>query len=104
MVASVGPKTEHAALQTMNQLEAAIFVWRHTVSDQVSGKSPIRTSWSFIRDPVSETDKAELLLDRAEWLLDRDVGHSILEAYSRVIGSLAFKILSRTRTSFKKMT
>ncbi|KAK9120334.1 hypothetical protein Syun_017951 [Stephania yunnanensis] len=117
MVASLGLKTEHAALQTMNQLEAAIFVWRHRVSDQVNGKSPIRTSWSFIRDPVSETDKAELLLDRAEGLLEllkfkfpdspqtfldvtkvqynKDVGHSILEAYSRVIGSLAFKILSR---------
>jgi hypothetical protein len=66
---------------------------------------------------MSEFDKMELLLDNAETLLQllkikypnlpqtfldaakvqygKDIGHSILEAYSRVLGNLAFSILSR---------
>jgi hypothetical protein len=39
------------------------------VTDHVSGKSPVRTSWSFIKDSMFEMDKMELLLDRAEALL-----------------------------------
>ncbi|OVA18376.1 PRONE domain [Macleaya cordata] len=119
MLASLDLKNDHTALQTMNQLEAAVFAWKQRISDQVSGKSPVRNSWSFMRDHVSEIDKTELLLERAETLLhllkirfpnlphtfldvtkiqyNKDVGHSILEAYSRVIGNLAFSILSRIK-------
>ncbi|KAA8521053.1 hypothetical protein F0562_011794 [Nyssa sinensis] len=70
-----------------------------------------------MKDPISELDKTESLLERAEALLQhlktsypnlpqtfldvtkvqygKDVGHSIIEAYSRVLGNLAFSILSR---------
>ncbi|MED6196172.1 hypothetical protein PIB30_044836 [Stylosanthes scabra] len=68
-------------------------------------------------DSLSGTEKVEMLFDRAETLLKliknrypnlpqsfldaakvqygKDIGHSILEAYSRVLASLAFCILSR---------
>ncbi|XP_021812235.1 rop guanine nucleotide exchange factor 14 [Prunus avium] len=117
MVNSLNLKSEHNALEVINRLEAAVFSWKERITEQVSGRSPVRTSWSFIKDPLSEIDKTESLLDRAEVLLQqlktrypnlpqtfldvtkvqygKDVGHSILEAYSRVLGNLAFSILSR---------
>ncbi|TKY70172.1 Rop guanine nucleotide exchange factor 14 [Spatholobus suberectus] len=118
MLQSLNLKSEHIVLETVNRLEAAIFSWKEKIAEQVSGKSPVRSSWSsFVKDPMSEVDKMELLLDRAETLLQllkirypnlpqtfldaakaqygKDIGHSILEAYSRVLGNLAFSILSR---------
>ncbi|KAL6279262.1 hypothetical protein ACE6H2_016143 [Prunus campanulata] len=117
MVNSLNLKSEHNALEVINRLEAAVFSWKERITEQVSGRSPVQTSWSFIKDPLSEIDKTESLLGRAEVLLQqlktrypnlpqtfldvtkvqygKDVGHSILEAYSRVLGNLAFSILSR---------
>ncbi|KAK6934086.1 PRONE domain, partial [Dillenia turbinata] len=111
-------KTEHRALDAINKLEAAIVAWKERMTEQVSSKSPVRMSWSFMKDPtMSEHDKMDLFLARAEALkqllqirfpnlplsfLDvtkiqygKDVGHSILEAYSRVLKNLAFSVLSR---------
>jgi hypothetical protein len=62
-------KFEHCALEVINKLEAAIFAWKVKVTDHVSGKSPVRTSWSIIKDSMSEMDRMELLVDRAEALL-----------------------------------
>jgi hypothetical protein len=45
---SLNLKFEHCALEVINRLEAAIFTWKVKVIDHVSGKSPVRTSWSFI--------------------------------------------------------
>ncbi|EXC31040.1 Rop guanine nucleotide exchange factor 1 [Morus notabilis] len=125
MLNSLNIKSEHNALETVNGLEAAAFSWRERIrqTQQVSGNSPVRTSWStfMIKDPVSEHDEMELLLDRAEVLaqqlktrypnlpqsfLDatkiqygkvkaKCVRRSILEAYSRALGNLAFSILCR---------
>ncbi|TKY58448.1 Rop guanine nucleotide exchange factor 14 [Spatholobus suberectus] len=117
MLKALNLKSEHTALETINRLEAATFSWKERIIQENSGKSPVRTSWSFMKDPMSGMDKMELLLDRAETLLNllktrypnlpqtfldaakvqygKDIGHSILEAYSRVLGSLAFSILSR---------
>ncbi|KAL5099776.1 hypothetical protein RYX36_004103 [Vicia faba] len=114
---SLNLKSEHMALETINKLEAVIFSLKERTVEQVTGKSPARTSWSFVKGPLSEVDKTELLLDRAETLLQllkirypnlpqtfldaakvqygKDIGHSILEAYSRVLGNLAFSILTR---------
>ncbi|KAI3983880.1 hypothetical protein MKX01_011588 [Papaver californicum] len=119
MLASLNLNNEHTALQIMNQLEAAIFAWKHRLSGQVNGKSPVRNSWSLIKDLNSDLHKTELLLGRAEILLqllklrfpnlphtfldvtktqyNKDIGHSVLESYSRVIGNLAFSILSRIK-------
>lgn len=117
MINFLNLKSEHSALEAINKLEAAVFTWKERISEQASGKSPVRTSWSFIKDPISELDKIEFLLERAEALIQqlknrypnlpqtfldatkiqygKDVGHSILEAYSRVLANLAFSILSR---------
>ncbi|XP_068305994.1 rop guanine nucleotide exchange factor 14 [Pyrus communis] len=117
MLNSLNLKSEHNALEVINRLEAAVFSWKERIAEQASSKSPARTSWSFIKDPLSEIDKMESLLDQAEVLIQqlktkypnlpqtfldvtkiqygKDIGHSILEAYSRVLGNLAFSILSR---------
>ncbi|KAK7252576.1 hypothetical protein RIF29_36625 [Crotalaria pallida] len=117
MIKSLNLRSEHSALETINRLEAATFSWKERIMEQANGKSPVRTSWSFAKDAMSEVDKMVLLSDRAETLLrllktrypnlpptfldatkvqyGKDIGHSILEAYSRVIGNLAFSILSR---------
>ncbi|MFQ6666579.1 hypothetical protein Gotur_032877 [Gossypium turneri] len=117
MLISLNLKSENNALEVINRLEAAVFAWKGRLTEQASGKSPVRKSWSFIKDPISEMDKMELLVDRAEALLHqiksaypnlpqtfldaskiqygKDVGHSILEAYSRVLKNLAFSIMCR---------
>ncbi|KDP28059.1 hypothetical protein JCGZ_19467 [Jatropha curcas] len=117
MLNALNLKSENSAVEVINKLEAAIFAWKEKITAQVTGKSPVRTSWSFVKDPMSEFDKTESLLDRAEALLQqvkarcpnlpqsfleatkiqygKDVGHAILEAYSRVLGNLAFRILCR---------
>ncbi|CAA0260374.1 Rop guanine nucleotide exchange factor 14 [Arabidopsis thaliana] len=110
--------TEHAALETVNKLESAMFAWKERITEQGSnGKSPVRASWSFAKDPLSEIGRNESLLNRAEALrtqikskhpnlphsfLDatkiqygKDIGHAVLEAYSRTLANLAFRILSR---------
>jgi len=69
MIKSLNLKSEHMALETINKLEAVIFSLKERTMEQVTGKSPVRTSWSFVKGPMSEADKLELLLDRAETLL-----------------------------------
>ncbi|XP_038724593.1 rop guanine nucleotide exchange factor 14 isoform X1 [Tripterygium wilfordii] len=111
--------SEHSALEAINRLEAAVLAWRERITEQVNGKSPVRTSWSFVKDSMSDHDKMQLLLDRSEALLQqikarypnlpqtflnatkvqygKDVGYAILEAYSRVLGNVAFSIISRIK-------
>lgn len=69
MLKSLDMKSEHIVLETKNRLEAAIFSLKERITEQVTGKSPVRTSWSFVKGPMSEVDKVELILDRAESLL-----------------------------------
>ncbi|CAA0812024.1 Rop guanine nucleotide exchange factor 14 [Striga hermonthica] len=118
VINSMNLKSEHGALEAINRLEAAILAWKEKIAEQHNnGKSPTRTSWSFVKDSLSELERLELLVKKAEMLahelkikypnlpqtfLDvtkiqygKDVGHSILEAYSRVLSNLAFCILSR---------
>lgn len=154
MLKSLNLKSEHHALDSINKLEAAVVAWREKITGQVNGKSPMRTSWSFVKDPISDLDKTESLVYRVETLIQhlkskypnlphtfldatkirygkvslipgissflssdkvifsgkwriasyrswnrslQDVGHAILEAYSRVLGNVAFSILSRIR-------
>ncbi|KAI4314598.1 hypothetical protein L6164_027487 [Bauhinia variegata] len=117
MLKSLDLKSENSALETINRLEAAIFTWKERSMEQVSGKGTVRTSWPFMKDLTLEMEKMESLLVRAETLVrllkarypnlpqtfleatkiqyGKDIGHSILEAYSRVLGNMAFIILSR---------
>ncbi|KAI3792896.1 hypothetical protein L2E82_06788 [Cichorium intybus] len=116
MLNSLNLKSEQGALETINRLETAVYAWKERILEQTSAKSPSRTSWS-LKDPSMELDKIEFLINRAEGLLQqlrirypnlpqtfldvmkiqygKDIGHAILEAYSRVLGNLAFNILTR---------
>lgn len=71
MLSSLNLKSEHTALETINRLEAAVFAWKERITEQVSSKSPLRTSWSFMKDPMTELDKTECTLYRAESLLQQ---------------------------------
>ncbi|KAH7553763.1 hypothetical protein ACOSP7_029386 [Xanthoceras sorbifolium] len=112
--------SEHQAIEIANRVEAAIYVWRkRTNSKPVNNttRSSSKSSWMLVKEFVIDTDKRELLADRAESLLlclkqwfpglpqttldmskiqyNKDVGKSILESYSRVLESLAFNIVAR---------
>ncbi|KAJ8448353.1 hypothetical protein Cgig2_021981 [Carnegiea gigantea] len=119
IVDSLKLKSEHEALDAINKLETATLALKERIKElQVSSnKTPLRTSWSFMKEPISEVDKIESLLFRVDDLMHelkirypclphtfidvtkirygKDIGHSILEAYSRVLGNLAYSILSR---------
>ncbi|CAH8384314.1 unnamed protein product [Eruca vesicaria subsp. sativa] len=113
-------RTEHGALETVNRLEAAIYAWKDRSAEQESsGRSHVRGSWSLVRESLSEISRIKSLINKAERLngqikskfsnlphsfLDatkiqygKDIGHAILEAYSRILASLAFRLLSRIR-------
>ncbi|KAF5748577.1 rop guanine nucleotide exchange factor 9-like [Tripterygium wilfordii] len=100
--------TEHKVLDLKNRIEASIVIWKRKMN-QKDGKS----SWGS----AISLEKRELFEERAETILlilkqrfpglpqstldiskiqyNEDVGQSILESYSRIIESLAFKVISR---------
>ncbi|CAM8942102.1 unnamed protein product [Rhodiola kirilowii] len=103
--------TEHKVLDLKNRIEASIVIWTRKMTNK-DGKS----HWGGMPSTVSQ-EKRELFEERAESILlllklqfpglpqssldiskiqyNKDVGHAILESYSRVIESLAFTVLSR---------
>ncbi|KAH0708355.1 hypothetical protein KY284_009782 [Solanum tuberosum] len=117
MFNSLNLKSENNVVEVVNRLEGSILAWKERITDQASGKSPARRSWSFGKDPISELDKLEVLLCQAEALVQQlkfeypnlpqtflnvtkiqygtDIGHLIMEAYSRVLLNLAYNILTR---------
>ncbi|CAD6235930.1 unnamed protein product [Miscanthus lutarioriparius] len=113
--------TEYQALEIANRVEASVYVWRRRVAAKpVNGlgrSSSARSSWGMVKDMLVDSEKRELLAERAEGLLiclkqrfpgltqtsldmskiqyNKDVGKSILESYSRVLESLASNIVTR---------
>lgn len=71
MINCLNLKSEHNALDMINKLESAISAWKEKITEQDNGKSPVRTSWSFTKDQMSELDKTEILVNQAEVLLDQ---------------------------------
>ncbi|CAA7411141.1 unnamed protein product [Spirodela intermedia] len=114
---SLDLSSEHGVLDIVNRLEGAAFAWRERLSGGVAKKG--RRAWAAIaRDggakPVAKIGVSlervgallYLLRDRfpnlpqtffavAKIRSNKDVGHAIVEAYSRVLGNLAFCILTR---------
>ncbi|RZR82330.1 hypothetical protein BHM03_00008718 [Ensete ventricosum] len=108
----------------VNQLEGAVFAWRQRITEETTKKSAIRYPWPFVKENGSEAEKRVVNLERAEALVhllrirfpnlpqsfidvtkvqhNKDVGHAITEAYSRVLGGLAFRILSRIGDIFQE--
>ncbi|KAK0584997.1 hypothetical protein LWI29_021961 [Acer saccharum] len=112
--------SEHQAIEIANRVEASIYLWRKRTSSKPvknTTRSSSKSSWELVKELVADTDKRDLLADRAESLLlclkqwfpglpqttldmskiqyNKDVGKSILEGYSRVLESLAFNIVAR---------
>ncbi|OVA16004.1 PRONE domain [Macleaya cordata] len=111
--------SEHQTLEIANSIEAAVHVWRQKGWKKHSNHAKAgRSSWGGkVKGLVGDTEKSQLLAERAETLLqslrlrypglpqtvldmnkiqyNKDVGQSILESYSRVMESLAFNIMAR---------
>lgn len=113
--------TEYQALEVANRVEASVYVWRRRVPVKLASglgrTASARSSWGMVKDMMMDTEKRELLAERAEGLLiclkqrfpaltqtsldmskiqyNKDVGKSILECYSRVLESLASNIVAR---------
>ncbi|GMH16567.1 hypothetical protein Nepgr_018408 [Nepenthes gracilis] len=107
-LAAMDLTSEHKVLELKNRIEATIVIWQRKMT-QKDGKSSWGSSVSF--------EKRELFEERAETILlileqqfpgipqssldiskiqyNKDVGHAVLESYSRVLESLASTIMGR---------
>ncbi|KAL3613915.1 Rop guanine nucleotide exchange factor 1 [Castilleja foliolosa] len=112
--------SEHRTVDVANRLEAAMHAWK--LKDRKkhlkSVHKPKKKSWGGkVKGFVADVEKNKFLAQRVETLLqslrlrfpglpqtaldmskiqyNKDVGHSILESYSRVMESLAFNIIAR---------
>lgn len=56
-------RTEHAALETVNRLESAIYAWKEKIIEETSSGK-----WSLVRDSLSEISRIESLINKAERL------------------------------------
>ncbi|KAF4388492.1 hypothetical protein F8388_012469 [Cannabis sativa] len=113
--------SEYTTLEIANRIEASIHIWKQKHmkrSINIMVTKPCKSSWGgMVKGFSSDTERSKLLAHRAETLLhnlkmrfpalpqtildltkiqnNKDVGHSILESYSRVLESLAFNIMAR---------
>ncbi|XP_059287636.1 rop guanine nucleotide exchange factor 12-like [Lycium ferocissimum] len=100
--------SEHKVLDLKNRIEASIVIWKRKMHQKDA-----KSSWV----PAVSLEKRELFEERAETILllikhrfpgipqssleiskiqyNRDVGHAVLESYSRVLESLANTVTSR---------
>ncbi|KAH6781397.1 RHO guanyl-nucleotide exchange factor 12 [Perilla frutescens var. hirtella] len=107
-LSSVDLSSEHKILDLKNKIEASVVIWERKMNAKDS-KSPWGSAVSMEKREIIE-DRAETILlilkhrfpgipqsdlDISKIQCNRDVGHAILESYSRIIESLAFTVLSR---------
>ncbi|GAB2292270.1 Rho guanine nucleotide exchange factor 8 [Dionaea muscipula] len=107
-LAAMDLTSEHKVLDLQDRIEASIVIWQGKMN-QMDGKS----SWGS----VVSLEKRELFEERAETILlilkhqfpgipqsslditkiqyNKDVGHAVLESYSRVLESLASAVMNR---------
>ncbi|OMO54064.1 Plant specific Rop nucleotide exchanger, PRONE [Corchorus capsularis] len=100
--------SEHKTLDLKNRIEASIIIWKRKMNQKDE-----KRAWSS----AVSMEKRELFEERAETILlilkqrfpglpqssldiskiqyNRDVGHAVLESYSRILESLAYTVLSR---------
>ncbi|XP_012073374.3 rop guanine nucleotide exchange factor 12 [Jatropha curcas] len=100
--------TEHKILDLKNRIEASIVIWKRKMN-QKDGKSTWGSAVSLEkREQFEERAETILLilkqrfpgipqssLDISKIQYNRDIGHAILESYSRILESLAYTVLSR---------
>ncbi|KAH9672621.1 Rop guanine nucleotide exchange factor 7 [Citrus sinensis] len=64
--------SEHQATEIANRVEAAMYVWRKRTNSKPANsttRSSSKSSWGLVKEFVVDTEKRELLADRAESLL-----------------------------------
>ncbi|WOK97215.1 Myb-related protein 3R-1-like isoform X2 [Canna indica] len=105
---SMDLSTEHKILDLKDRIEASVIIWKRKMHNKDS-----KSSWGS----AVSMEKREQFEERAETILrlikhsfpripqsaldtskiqyNRDVGHAILESYSRVLESLAFTVMSQ---------
>ncbi|KAI3455441.1 hypothetical protein Pfo_012104 [Paulownia fortunei] len=108
LLSTLDLSSEHKILDLKNRIEASGVIWKRKMNAKDN-----KSSWGS----AVSLEKRELLEDRAQTFLlilkhrfpgipqseldiskiqyNKDVGHAILESYSRIIESLAFTVLSR---------
>ncbi|CAK8535798.1 unnamed protein product [Lathyrus sativus] len=107
-LSTVDLTSEHKVLDLKNRIEASIVIWKRKMHQKDT-----KSTWGS----AVSLEKRELFEERAETILlllkhrfpgiaqssldiskiqfNRDVGHAVLESYSRILESLAFTVLSR---------
>ncbi|KAG6384201.1 hypothetical protein SASPL_156005 [Salvia splendens] len=105
---SVDLSSEHKIVDLKNKIEQSVVIWERKMNAKDN-----KSAWGS----AVSMEKREIIEDRAETILlilkhrfpgipqsdldiskiqyNRNVGHAILESYSRIIESLAFTVLSR---------
>ena len=69
LLACLDLSSEHQAIEIANRVEASIYIWRKRTISKPASKSSSRSSWGMVKDLVGDSEKRELLADRAESLL-----------------------------------
>ncbi|GAB2222312.1 hypothetical protein Droror1_Dr00013524 [Drosera rotundifolia] len=100
--------SEHKIVDLKNRIEASIVIWKRKMHSK-DAKSPWGSGVSLEKRELFE-ERAETILliikhrfpgisqsslDISKIQFNRDVGHAILESYSRILESLAHTVLSR---------
>ncbi|KAJ6415964.1 hypothetical protein OIU84_004706 [Salix udensis] len=100
--------SEHKILDLKNRIEASIVIWRRKMN-QKDGKSAWGSAVSLEKRELFE-ERAETILlllkqrfpglpqsslDVSKIQFNEDVGHAILESYSRILETLASTVMSR---------
>ena len=114
LILSLDPSQEHNIIELVNRINSAVCIWQKKLDSrqmQTEGKEGVQTvSKSVSSDQEMQIHNAQNMLtlikhkfpglsqtqlDMSKIQYNKDVGHSILESYSRVLESLAFNVLSR---------
>ncbi|CAM8923468.1 unnamed protein product [Rhodiola kirilowii] len=110
-LSAVDLSTEHKVLDLKNRIEASVVIWKRKMNNK-----DYKSHWTGMPPAVS-AEKREMFEERAETILailkqrftglpqsaleiskiehNKDVGHAILESYSRTIEGLAHTVMSR---------
>lgn len=101
--------SEHKILDLKNRIEASVVIWRRKMTNKDSKSSPWGSGVSLEKRELFE-ERAETILlilkqrfpgisqsslDISKIQFNRDIGHALLESYSRILESLAHTALSR---------
>uniref|UniRef100_A0A803LEP4 PRONE domain-containing protein n=1 Tax=Chenopodium quinoa TaxID=63459 RepID=A0A803LEP4_CHEQI len=100
--------SEHKILDLKNRIEASVVIWRRKMTNK-DAKSPWGSAVSIEKRELFE-ERAETILiiikqrfpgisqsqlDISKIQFNKDIGHALLESYSRILESLAHTVLSR---------